>query len=88
MKLSRLSKLDLQELTDSENNYQQQLAALRTLLEQEEERYAVIRKDLAEIKKVIGKDERLTEIIYTRPMENVAGAEQVATRVKNEIHIY
>lgn len=88
MKLSRLSKLDLQELTDSENNYQQQLAALRTLLEQEEERYAVIKKDLDEIKKVIGKDERLTEIIYTRPMENVADADQVAPPVKKEFHIY
>lgn len=88
MKLSRLSKLDLQELTDSENNYQQQLAALRTLLEQEEERYAVIRKDLAEIKKVIGKDERLTEIIYARPMENIADADQMAPPVKKEFHIY
>ena len=88
MKLSRLSKLDLQELTDSENNYQQQLAALRTLLEKEEERYAVIRKDLAEIKKVIGKDERLTEIIYARPMENVADADQMAPLVKKEFHIY
>ena len=88
MKLSRLSKLDLQELNDSENTYQNQLAALRTLLDNENERYAIIRKDLAEIKKVIGKDERLTEIICARPMENVADVDQLQPLIKKEYHIY
>jgi len=67
MKLSRLSRLDLQELNSTEKELEKTLASLKVLLDSEEARDEVIINDLAEIKKVLGKDERLTEIHYARP---------------------
>ena len=67
MKLSRLSRLDLQALNDDEKNLTETLAKIKTIIEDENVRYGIILSDLEEIKKVIGKDERLTEIHYSRP---------------------
>lgn len=72
MKLSRLSKLDLSELNNEETKYRNQAAALKSLIDNEENRFAAIEKDLDEVKAIIGKDDRLTEIIYNRPIEGVA----------------
>lgn len=88
MKLSRLSRLDLSELNDSENNYRNQIAELNRVLNSEEERYQIIKKDLQDIKKVIGKDERLTEIVYSRPMNGIDDEEQIQPLIKKECLVY
>lgn len=87
MKLSRLSKLDLEELNQDEENYRDQIAALRTLLDKEEKRFEVIKNDLISIKKVLGKDERLTEILCA-DTNSSAAMQPNSPRVKKEYHIY
>lgn len=72
MKLSRLSKLDLSELSNDESKYREQVAALKDTIDNEEKRFAIIEKDLDDIKRIIGKDERLTEIIFNKPIEGIA----------------
>lgn len=67
MKLSRLSRLDLAELNADEKELEETLAKLKDIIDNEETRYHIISDQLDEIKKVLGKDERLTEIHYTRP---------------------
>lgn len=67
MKLSRLSRLDLAELDKDERDLVDTLALLKNIIDNEEIRDEMIISDLNEIKKVIGKDERLTEIHYARP---------------------
>ena len=67
MKLSRLSKLDLEALDNDRKELEETLARIREIIDKEEVRYEMILADLAEIKKVLGKDERLTEIHYARP---------------------
>lgn len=67
MKLSRLSRLDLAELDKDERDLVDQLALIKRIIDEEEMRYDIIISDLEEIKKVLGKDERLTEIHYARP---------------------
>lgn len=85
MKLSRLSKLDLSELSDDEVNYRNQVAALHAVMTDESKRYAIIEQDLIDMKKIIGKDERLTEIIHSRPME---GMEEITPLIKKEWLVY
>lgn len=67
MKLSRLSRLDLAELDKDERDLTDQLALQQRIIDDETMRYDIIKADLAEIKKVVGKDDRLTEIYYARP---------------------
>ena len=67
MKLSRLSRLDLAALDKEEDDLVDQLALIKRIIDDEEMRYDIILTDLEEIKKVLGKDERLTEIHYARP---------------------
>lgn len=67
MKLSRLSRLDLAELDKDEKDLVNTLALLKNIIDNEDVRDEMIISDLDEIKKVIGKDERLTEIHYARP---------------------
>lgn len=67
MKLSRLSRLDLEELNADEKELEKTLAKLKDIIDNEETRYHIISDQLDEIKKILGKDERLTEIHYTRP---------------------
>lgn len=64
MKLGRLSRLDVQDLNKKQKCYEDTLALLKDRIENEKARYAVIKSDLEEIKKIVGKDERLTEITY------------------------
>lgn len=71
MKLSRLSRLDLAELNADEKELEGTLAKLKDIIDNEETRYYIISDQLDEIKKVLGKDERLTEIHYTRPTVGV-----------------
>lgn len=71
MKLSRLSRLDLAELNADEKELEETLAKLKDIIDNEETRYHIISDQLDEIKKVLGKDERLTEIHYTRPIVGV-----------------
>ena len=71
MKLSRLSKLDLSELSDDESKYREQVAALHEVINNEGKRFEVIEQDLDDMKRIIGKDERLTEIIYNKPIEGI-----------------
>lgn len=86
MKLSRLSRLDLAELNDTEKELEQTLAKIKKLLDDEEERFKVIAQDLDDMKKVIGKDERLTEVIYNRPVEGLNSPENIL--VKKEWLVY
>lgn len=72
IKLSRLSRLEVEKLNQDEKSLENTLAKLRTTIENEEVRYAQIAIELDEIKKVIGKDERLTEIHYARPNTVIA----------------
>jgi len=85
MKLSKLSKLDLTELNDEETNLEQTLAALKKIIEDETLRFDIIKKELQEIKKSIGEDNRLTEILYNRPVEGTVAAE---IAVKKEYLVY
>ena len=85
MKLSRLSKLDLAELNKDEKELEETLAKLQHILTDEEARYDIIRKDLDSIKKMLGNDERLTEIVYNRPVEGVTKADAA---VKKEWLVY
>lgn len=62
MKLSRLNRLDMQELNKDEKDLEEKLAQLKETIEDEKVRYNIIRADLKEIKKIVGKDDRLTEI--------------------------
>lgn len=71
MKLSRLSRLDLAELNTDEKELEETLAKLKDIIDNEETRYHIISDQLDEIKKVLGKDERLTEIHYARPIAGV-----------------
>lgn len=83
MKLSRLSRLDLAELDKDERDLTDKLALLKSTIDDETMRYAIIKSDLEEIKKVIGPDARLTEINYARPIETMD-----KPLVKQEYKIY
>ena len=85
MKLSKLSRLDLTELNDEEKNLRETLAKLKDTIDNEENRYNIIREELKEIKGVLGKDERLTEIQFTRPVEGLKTDEPL---IKKEWQIY
>ena len=85
MKLSKLSRLDLTELNDEETNLRETLAKLKNVVDNEENRYNIIREELKEIKGVLGKDERLTEIQFTRPVEGLKTDEPL---IKKEWQIY
>lgn len=71
MKLSRLSRLDLAELDKDQADLEEKLAKLKSTIDDEAVRYAIIKNDLEEIKKVLGPDNRLTEINYARPIETM-----------------
>ena len=71
MKLSRLSKLDLVDLDKDERDLTDKVHLFKSITEDESLRYQQISADLAEIKKILGPDSRLTEITYTRPVETV-----------------
>lgn len=86
MKLSRLNRLDLDELNKEEKELEETLAKLKKILDNEDERYLIIKNDLKEIKKVLGSDDRLTEITYTRP--NAASEASGEVLIKKEWHIY
>lgn len=85
MKISRLSKLDLTELDDSRKEHEETLARLKNIITDENIRYDMIKKDLDEMKKIIGKDERLTEIHYARPVDGVATDKPL---IREEYKIY
>lgn len=63
MKLSKLSRLDLEELNKTADNLTAQLARLKRTIEEDSVRDQIIKDDLAEIKKFLGEDSRLTEIV-------------------------
>ena len=83
MKLSRLSKLDLVDLNKDEQDLTDKVHLFKSITEDENLRYQQISADLAEIKKIIGPDNRLTEINYARPIET---ADKPV--VKEEFKIY
>jgi DNA gyrase subunit A len=85
MKLSKLSRLDLTELDDDRKTYEETLAKLKNIFENEHERYNIIKQDLDDIKKVIGEDKRLTEIHYSRPTEGLTVDKPI---IKQEHLIY
>lgn len=85
MKLSKLSRLDLTELNDEEQNLRETLAKLKETMDNEDVRYGIIRSELKEIKGALGKDERITEVQYKRPVEGLATDEPL---IKKEWQIY
>lgn len=72
MKLSRLSRLDIQELNKEQADLEARIVEQKSIITDENVRYNIIRADLAAIKKVLGEDRRLTEIIYSQPSGSVA----------------
>lgn len=89
MKLSRLSRLEVEKLNNDEKNLENELAKLKEIIDNEQTRYNIILNDLADIKKIIGKDDRLTEIHYARP--SITADETVVKkefRVTNNGNIY
>lgn len=85
MKLSRLSRLEINELNDTQKELEETLAKLKNIIDNESVRYDMIKKDLDEMKKIIGKDERLTEIHYAKPIEGVATDKPL---IREEFRIY
>ena len=85
MKLSRLSRLDITELNDNERELRNELARIKDLMDNEDTRYKQIKEDLVSIKKILGKDERLTEIAYTHINQNIASDKSL---IKQEFKIY
>lgn len=85
IKLGRLSKLDIVELNDSQKELEDTLAKLNRVIQDEQVRYDMIKQDLDEMKKIIGKDERLTEIHYSNP--NILSNDN-APKIKEEFKIY
>lgn len=83
MKLSKLSRLDISELNDTERELEETLAKLKNIIDNESVRLNMIKDDLDEIKKIVGNDERLTEIYYCEP--NAAAHD---TAIKEEYLIY
>ena len=83
MKLNRLSRLEINELNDTQKELEETLAKLKNIIDNESVRYDMIKKDLDDMKKIIGKDERLTEIHYCEP--NAAAHD---TAIKEEYLIY
>lgn len=71
MKLSKLSRLDLEELNDTEKELEETLAKLKERIDDESVRYQVILNELEEMKSLIKDDNRLTEIVYRKPVENI-----------------
>lgn len=85
MKLGRLSRLEISELNDSEKQLEETLAKLNNIINNEQVRYDMIKKDLDDIKKIIGKDDRLTEIHYAKPCQGLSADQPL---VKEEFKIY
>ena len=85
MKLSKLSRLDLTELDNDRKKHEETLAQLKNIIENEIERHNIIKKDLDDIKKVIGEDKRLTEIHYNQPM---IGVKTDKPLIKKEYLVY
>ena len=83
MKLSRLSRLEINELNDTQKELEETITKLKNIIDNESVRYDMIKKDLDDMKKIIGKDERLTEIHYCEP--NAATHD---TAIKEEYLIY
>ena len=81
MKLSRLSKLDLSELNNTEHDLKESLANLKKIIDDEQVRSAIIVDQLKEIKNVLGEDKRLTEILYKNDEDD-------SLKVEREFLIY
>ena len=65
MRLAKLSRLDITELNNEQKKLEEQKARYLSIVQNEEERFKIIKSDLNEIKKILGPDERLTEIAFT-----------------------
>ena len=84
VKLSRLTKLDIVDLTETEHKLRDDIANYKNTVENESVRYAQIKEDLKEIKKIVGADPRLTEIAFTAPVNATSNA----PAVKQEYKVY
>lgn len=83
MKLSRLNRLEIEKLNKDAEDLKNTLKDIQDIIDNEKVRYDIILKDLAEIKKAIGKDERLTEIYYSGSTQ----ANFAAADVKKEFRV-
>lgn len=85
IKLARLSKLEIKKLEDEHSDLTAQAQELQNIVDNLDVREQLIKKDLDTMKKIIGADERLTEIYYSRPNE----AQTIdKPRVKEEYRVY
>lgn len=85
IKLARLSKLEIKKLEDEHSDLTAQAQKLQNIVDNLDVREQLIKKDLDAMKKIIGADERLTEIYYSRPNE----AQTIdKPRVKEEYRVY
>lgn len=85
IKLARLSKLEIKKLEDEHSDLTAQAQELQNIVNNLDVREQLIKKDLDAMKKIIGADERLTEIYYSRPNE----AQTIdKPRVKEEYRVY
>ena len=81
IKLSKLSRLDLTELNDTEKELEKTLAALSVTINDENTRFKMISDDLDAIKKIIGEDARLTEITYARHVGSITPQPKEAHKI-------
>lgn len=85
IKLARLSKLEIKKLEDEHSDLTAQAQELQNIVDNLNVREQLIKKDLDAMKKIIGPDERLTEIYYSRPNE----AQTIdKPRAKEEYRVY
>lgn len=84
MKLSRLSRLDLQDLNKERSELEQLIQRQRNIIDDENARYAIISDDLKTIKQMLGEDKRLTEVVYSKPAEFTKDA----VAIRKEWRIY
>lgn len=85
IKLARLSRLEVKKLEDESKDLTNTIEKLSNIVDHIEVRENMIKKDLDDIKRIIGKDERLTEIHYSRPNAEEISAAPV---IKQEFKIY
>ena len=70
IKLARLSKLEVEKLKQDEEKLRNEIEDLKDIVEHESRRFNIIKQDLDAIKKMLGTDKRMTEILYKAPIED------------------
>ena len=84
MKLSKLNKLDIQELVNEQKDLDNKIADTTDIIENENRRNKIIIEQLHEIKQLIGEDKRRTTIV----LQDANTSAAVSDRIQQEWLIY